>query len=48
MLMKLMLDWWSEKFEKMNRVLSVFSSAVEWVVFEALSVCKSSKLQLLH
>jgi len=46
--MKLMLDWYSEKLDKMNGVLSVFSCSVEWAAFDALRVCASSKLQLLH
>jgi len=32
----------------MNGVLSVFSFSVEWAAFDALRVCTSSKLQLLH
>ena len=43
-----MLNWWSEKFDKMNGALRVFSCSVEWEAFDALSVCTSSKLQLLH
>jgi hypothetical protein len=46
--MKLMLDWYSEKSKKMNGELNVLSFAVEWAAFDALIVCPSSKLQLLH
>jgi len=46
--MKLTLIWHSEKLDKMNGVLSVFSFSVEWAAFDALRDCTSSKLQLLH
>jgi hypothetical protein len=46
--MKLTLIWQSEKLDKMNGVLSVFSFSVEWAAFDALRDCTSSKLQLLH
>ena len=46
--MKLMLNWWFEKLDKMNGVLSVFSCTLEWAAFDALKAFTSSKLQLWH
>ena len=43
-----MLNWWSEKFDKMSGSLSVFSLTAEWAAFDSLIVCKSSTLQLVH
>jgi hypothetical protein len=43
-----MLIWHSEKFDKINGILSVFSFSVELAAFDALRDCTSSKLQLLH